>query len=276
MPGKHLNLGCGAVFVESFDWVNLDYSPASPSVIRADLLTRLPFDSDSFSAVYSSHFLEHVPKPSVPPLLAECFRVLEPGGTLRLVLPDFENMARAYLSLRESGEHEKADFVILEIIDQAVRMQPGGQLGRQFEVLRGSKSEKDLEMVGFVRERVGENIAKSSKVASTGKSGLSHKLLRVQNLLGRLWVRACVSALPAAFQAQNVSLAEIGERHHWLWDLHQLQKELESAGFTAVQRRSAQYSGIEAFPFHPLDIDDDGLPRKGSESMFVEAVKPSL
>ena len=83
-----------------------------------------------------------------------------------------------------------------------------------------------------------------------------------------------MAGLPAAFRAQNVSLAGVGERHHWLWDFHQLQQALEAAGFQGVERRTAATSALADFPFHPLDLDTDGRPRKGAESMYVEAHKP--
>jgi hypothetical protein len=90
----------------------------------------------------------------------------------------------------------------------------------------------------------------------------------------RLWLRTWTLGLPTAFRAQNVSMAGIGERHHWLWDFHQLQQALKTAGFTSVERRSANTSALADFPFHPLDVDAEGRTRKGAESMFVEARKP--
>ena len=80
--------------------------------------------------------------------------------------------------------------------------------------------------------------------------------------------------LPAAFRAQNISLAAVGERHHWLWDLEQLRHVLENVGFVDVQRCQASTSRFADFPFHVLDLDADGRPRKGAESMYIEARKP--
>jgi predicted SAM-dependent methyltransferase len=65
MQVRYINLGCGPVFVDSPEWANLDFSPSSPSVIRANLLVPLPLKSDSAQLVYSSHFLEHIPKSDV-------------------------------------------------------------------------------------------------------------------------------------------------------------------------------------------------------------------
>lgn len=87
-------------------------------------------------------------------------------------------------------------------------------------------------------------------------------------------MRLCVRALPRAFRLQNVSLAGVGERHLWLWDFHQLKSALEAVGFIAVQRVSASTSAVADFPFYPLDLDANGQPRKGAQSLYVEASKP--
>ena len=107
------------------------------------------------------------------------------------------------------------------------------------------------------------------------KPGGARKATFAQRLRGRLrreFLQLWTRALPAAFRAQNVSFASVGERHHWLWDFPQLRSELEAAGFASVVRRDHQTSGIPDFPFDALDRDSAaGGPRKGKQSMFVEA-----
>ncbi len=49
----NINLGCGPVFVDSPEWINLDYSPSSPVVRKAKLLGRLPLEDAVTSAVWS-------------------------------------------------------------------------------------------------------------------------------------------------------------------------------------------------------------------------------
>lgn len=279
LPRKNarVNLACGPVYVDASEWINLDFSPSSPAVIRANLLKRLPLADQSVSVAYSSHFLEHVPRSSVSLFLAECFRILEPGGVVRLVLPDLENLAREYLKHRDAGSDEKAKFLVLELIDQSVRSIPGGQLGRFYDSLRTSSSKFSSDMAKFAKQRLGENIYAEERIRTSNRS----RRMRPSNVFRHLikhiikmWILLCVRLLPPAFREQNVSLAEVGERHQWLWDLQQLKSELEQAGFVNVKRHSASDSSIKNFPFKPLDIDVEGLPRKGESSMYVEAVKP--
>jgi predicted SAM-dependent methyltransferase len=55
-----VNIACGDSFVE--EWLNFDYAPYSRVVKKANLLSKLPVANEKASVVYSSHFLEHVPK----------------------------------------------------------------------------------------------------------------------------------------------------------------------------------------------------------------------
>lgn len=270
-----VNLGCGPVFVDSPDWLNLDFSPFSPSVRQANLLDRLPLMDESASLVYSSHFLEHVPYGLVPGLLRECLRVLHPGGVVRLVLPDLENMVREYLAQRLANAHDKADFIVLELIDQCVRRDSGGELGRFYRQTAAIANNGADSMINYIRDRTGEDLF-ASTVAAKGGRDLHSAIVTLRGRIERAWIRLCLRALPAAFRTQNVSLAAVGERHHWLWDFHQITLALESAGFVEVKRYAADASGVSNFPLHPLDIDTDGRPRKGAESMYVEARKPTF
>ena len=57
----------------------------------------------------------------------------------------------------------------------------------------------------------------------------------------------------------------------WLWDFYQVKASLELSGFSAVCRQSHISSHFSLFPFDPLDATANGMPRKGKESMYVEA-----
>jgi ubiquinone/menaquinone biosynthesis C-methylase UbiE len=68
-----------------------------------DLTKPLPFAANSISAVYASHVLEHLYLVDAQRLLEDCKRVLRPGGTIRLVVPDLRAMAVSYLSKKNGG-----------------------------------------------------------------------------------------------------------------------------------------------------------------------------
>ena len=58
------------------------------SFLHRDLCYGLPFPDQSVDFLYSSHFLEHLSRPAAQRLLKESCRVLKPGGTLRICVPD--------------------------------------------------------------------------------------------------------------------------------------------------------------------------------------------
>jgi predicted SAM-dependent methyltransferase len=49
---------------------------------------RLPFENSAFSFIFSEHFFEHLFLDEASELFKECYRVLQPGGCMRTVVPD--------------------------------------------------------------------------------------------------------------------------------------------------------------------------------------------
>jgi hypothetical protein len=72
--------------------------------------------------------LEHLDREHAPAFLRECRRVLKPGGVLRVVVPDLEQMARVYLDIldrpRTTEKRTALEFATEEIFDQMVRRRP--------------------------------------------------------------------------------------------------------------------------------------------------------
>ena len=81
-----LQLGCGNHPLDG--WLNTDASPRAADVMRLDAARRFPFPDDAFAYVYSEHMIEHVSFRSAERALAESFRVLAPGGKIRVSTPD--------------------------------------------------------------------------------------------------------------------------------------------------------------------------------------------
>lgn len=266
-----INIACGDTYIEG--WLNLDYTPHSPSVTRTNLLTRLPFGDANADVVYSSHFFEHIPRGLVNHFASECFRILKPGARLRLVLPDLEEMCRSYLVSRGAGEHAKADFLVLEMLDQCVRMTPGGELGAFYEQLQYFPA-RNVEMIEFVRQRTGHQLNPTSDTATGRWKRLLTNPVQLLGKLEKLYCEFVLAMLPSAFRHQNVSLAEVGERHAWIYDFFSVSELLAQAGFVEIKRVTATTSDISNFPFFPLDVTSEGQPRKGLESMYIEALKP--
>jgi predicted SAM-dependent methyltransferase len=72
----------------------LDWPENTRSV---DLTKAIPEPDDAAEAIFSSHMLEHVRPEQAEFILRECFRVLRPGGVIRIAVPDLRRAAERYL-----------------------------------------------------------------------------------------------------------------------------------------------------------------------------------
>ena len=77
--------------------------PWSHNVLIHDVRKPLPFQGSSLSAIYASHLLEHLYLEEAKRLLKECFRVLQPGGVLRMVVPDLQAVVLEYMGEKPFG-----------------------------------------------------------------------------------------------------------------------------------------------------------------------------
>jgi SAM-dependent methyltransferase len=93
MGVKRLNWGCGDWIVPG--WVNSDLK-GGDGVVACDIREGLPFQTDEFDYVVSIHSLPELSYEELVPAISELRRVVKPGGTLRLALPDLEKSVDAY------------------------------------------------------------------------------------------------------------------------------------------------------------------------------------
>src|SRR5262245_36586564 len=91
---RKLQIGCGANLLQG--WLNADFEPAAEGVIFVDARQRLPFVDATFDYVFSEHMLEHIDYLDGRVMLAECCRVLRPGGRLRIATPDLRFLIELY------------------------------------------------------------------------------------------------------------------------------------------------------------------------------------
>lgn len=89
-----LHLGCGGQYLPGA--LNLDRYDPRVADAMADV-RRLPLGSECSGAVVAHHLLEHLGYIGAVYFLAECSRVLRPGGVLELETPDPEGSFRAFL-----------------------------------------------------------------------------------------------------------------------------------------------------------------------------------
>ncbi|HEY5357631.1 MAG TPA: methyltransferase domain-containing protein [Streptosporangiaceae bacterium] len=104
--GLRLHLGCGGE--RKAGWVNIDLL-GDPVDVAWNLASPLPFASGSVAAVFHEHLLEHLPLQAGDAFMGECYRVLAPGGILRVGVPDAGKLVRSYAGDREYLEARHPD-----------------------------------------------------------------------------------------------------------------------------------------------------------------------
>jgi predicted SAM-dependent methyltransferase len=92
----YVNVGCGTKYVHGM--VNIDGNLFRKKDMWLDVTLGLPFPDNSLQGVYASHVIEHFDDKCVRRLFGEVYRVLKPGGAVRLIVPSLEYAIDAYVS----------------------------------------------------------------------------------------------------------------------------------------------------------------------------------
>ncbi|HWA27691.1 MAG TPA: methyltransferase domain-containing protein [Lacunisphaera sp.] len=264
-----VNIGCGAVFHPA--WVNLDSAPVGPAVRACDARGGLPFAAASVDVVYHAHMLEHLDAMAARNFLAECHRVLRPGGILRVVVPDLEGIAQSYLrelaAVRQGGDATLYEWSRLELIDQAARSRSGGDMA-------GFLAQLAPELVARVRTRAGAETDGILGLAAARRRrpGLAKIWLRARReaargLLLLLGGRRMVAAFDEGWFRQG------GEVHRVMYDEVALGRLLLACGFAEPRKMTAVTSRIPDYAAYELDAVG-GEARK-PDSLYLEAVRPA-
>jgi predicted SAM-dependent methyltransferase len=95
-----INLGSGHWKFD--EWVNVDRDLDSRPDVCVDLSGPLPFRDACADFMHSEDFIDQLELDQAARFLRECHRVLKPGGVMRVLTPDVEQLARLYLEQPEA------------------------------------------------------------------------------------------------------------------------------------------------------------------------------
>lgn len=272
MSMLRLNLGCGDRFHP--DWINIDFVSRHKGVQEHNLLLGIPFPDNHFDVVYHSHVLEHFPKASGVLFISECNRVLKPGGVIRVVVPDLEQIALQYMrqlfEVRTNCSDlnmANYDWAIIELLDQLVREKSGGEMAEYWSQPSIINENIVRERVGFEFDRFRSNYLETVKsVVAEKKEALHKKFKRI--IKARLWKFLGVdqsSLSLGSFRSQ-------GECHKWMYDDYSLMTLLKQNGFKNIKRTTAVESRIQEWKrYMSLDVEGDRIRKP--DSLFVEGIK---
>lgn len=275
---RFLNLGCGTRYHSG--WTNVDFVSTGPGVIAHNLLKGIPFQSNEFDLVYHSHVLEHFSRNDGKAFITECHRVLKKDGIIRIAVPDLEGIARQYIDILDrslKGDDSAImnyDWILLELFDQTVRNEPGGDMLRYL-------LQKELPNEDFVFQRLGEEAKKvrdriKSATPKTSEGGKpSNVFLKFKLLFS--WTYLKHKARNFLFK-EDIEALKIGkfrtqgETHLWMYDRFSLQRLLLETGFKSVKLQTASESYLKGWSDFHLDTGNNGKAFK-PDSIYMEGIK---
>lgn len=151
-PDPRLNIGSGNNILSG--WMNIDLEGSRRGPIYMNATRRFPLPDNTFSAVLCEHMIEHVSEPDGRKLLAEAFRVLKPGGRIRVITPDLEGFAR--LATEPLDEAQKRYLAFVAKLHGRESVSPGDALNLIFyeyghrHIYSIGKLRAVLQAAGFV------------------------------------------------------------------------------------------------------------------------------
>jgi len=95
--GLSVNFGSGGKGPAG--WINVDARPNHADIYVAyDMRRPLPFRDGQVKRIFAEHVIEHLDfRDDIPRVFRELRRVLEPGGVVRIIVPDAERFMAAYV-----------------------------------------------------------------------------------------------------------------------------------------------------------------------------------
>ena len=226
------NLAC-------FGAADAPFTPAP--MLRHDFVTsgpRLPFPDGSFESVFSEHVIEHVPPHAAVPLLAEMWRLVAPGGTIRVTTPDLKLWAAAYVA---------DDRAFLDEAARRIGDGPGVRLCSAPACPEGS--------------------------ASGGTSfGSAFQFVQVRAAAARAELHSGLARCPRLTSRPSLSSFQRAWGHVWWYDFDTLRDALVAAGVPrgAVARDSYRAASLP-LPLRRADRED-----RNHESLYVVVRKPGV
>jgi len=265
---KYLNLGCGEHYSSLDMWTNVDFVSSGLGVISHNLLKGIPFEPNSFDVVYHSHVLEHFKKQDGEVFIRECYRTLKTDGTLRIAVPDLEQISRNYLECLEqamkSGEaadSKKYDWMMIEMYDQTVREKSGGQMLDFLQTDNILAEDFIMSRMGVAYETMKISIQQHNEIVAAASLKFAFKKL----------VKGLLNAFPFFRYYMLGKFRSEGEIHQWMYDRYSLTSLLKKVGFREISTTSAFESRIPGWANYGLD-GVNNVVRK-PDSLFLEATK---
>lgn len=131
---KKLHLGAGDNSIPA--WLNSDAEPPNDEIILLDVTRPFPFSDESFNYIFTEHLIEHIPYRDALFMLKECFRILAPGGKIRIATPDLKKLV-SLLSAEPGGNRSVKNYLEWAMAFNRVRPSPASPCRIFNRLMRG-------------------------------------------------------------------------------------------------------------------------------------------
>jgi len=92
-------------------WLNTDVVPESDDVVYLDATRTFPFADNVFDYIACEHMIEHVDHAGAMTMLRESFRVLKPGGRIRIATPNLRVLTGLCTSDPTAAQKKYVDWI---------------------------------------------------------------------------------------------------------------------------------------------------------------------
>ena len=106
---RKLQLGTSQTLLPG--WLNSDLVPEKSGIVYLDATRPFPFADNTFDYVSSEHMIEHVDYPGALSMLQESFRILKPGGKIRVATPDLRILVSLFSAEKTAAQTQYIDWV---------------------------------------------------------------------------------------------------------------------------------------------------------------------
>ncbi len=113
-------------------WLNTTLTPFQPGTIFLDASRPFPIPDASFALIFGEHVIEHLEFHEAALMLDECFRVLRPGGRLRLATPDLAQIIALYTHPQAAPQNAYIRWIMDTFRSQIGEYNPAHAINQSF------------------------------------------------------------------------------------------------------------------------------------------------
>jgi len=121
-------------------WLNTDLEPTNNQIVYLDAMEPFPFADQEFDYVFSEHMIEHIHYKAGVNMLHECFRILKPGGKIRIATPDVERLVGLFSQPKTTAQRRYIEWSMTDIL---------GLYNTEKSVLQKRRPEWDIDKFHF-------------------------------------------------------------------------------------------------------------------------------